>query len=85
MLDIRFADLTRRHFVELPEQMKLMPQRQGKRDDGVEAREVIRHAVAERAKPQSASNVAKKLRHALPFVRFLKKKGWIDAALLAEG
>lgn len=83
-LDIRLADLTRRHFVQLHEQMKLIPQRQGKRNDGIEAREVIRRAVAERARPQSADNVAKKLRHALPCVRFLKKKGWINEALLDE-
>lgn len=82
--DIRLADLTRRHFVQLHEQMKLMPQRQGKRNDGIEAREVIRRALAERAKPQSTENVAKKLRHALPCVRFLKKKGWISEALLDE-
>lgn len=84
VLDIRLADLTRRHFVELHKQMQLMPQRQGKRNDGIEAREVIRRAVAERLKPQSACNVAKKLRHALPLVIFLKKKGWISEALLDE-
>ncbi|WP_167784620.1 hypothetical protein [Ramlibacter rhizophilus] len=83
-LDIRLADLTRRHFVQLHEQMKLMPQRQGKRNDGIEAKEVIRRAIAERARPQSTENVAKKLRHALPCVRFLKKKGWINEALLDE-
>lgn len=83
-LDIRLADLTRRHFVQLHEQMKLIPHRQGKRNDGLEAKEMIRRAAAGRLKPQSADNVAKKYRHPLPLVRFLKKKGWISEALLDE-
>ncbi len=84
VLDIRLKDLTRVHFVQLHEQLQRMPQRQGKRNDGIEAREVIRRAAAERLKPQSAGNVAKILRHPFPFVRFLKKKGWIDGGLLDE-
>ena len=84
VLDIRLKDLTRVHFVQLHDQLQRMPQRQGKRNDGIEAREVIRRAAAERLKPQSAGNAAKILRHPFPFVRFLKKKGWIDGGLLDE-
>lgn len=89
-LDIRCRDLTPEHMRQWHDLLKRLPQRQGKRDDGVEALDLILAAEAqERAvkklgethRPrQSDSNIVKKLEHVKPLVEYMLTNRWISHA-----
>lgn len=83
-LDIRIADLRRAHIEQLYKQLKQMPQRQGKRQDGVEAQVLIAQANANKLPVQSPSSVAKKLRHVFPWFEHAIRKDWIDVGVAHE-
>jgi integrase len=83
-LDIRLADLKRGHMELLELLLKQYPARQGKRNDGIEAPEVLQRAARARLRPQSPGNVAKKMRQIWPFINFARKKAWIGADLKDE-
>lgn len=89
-LDIRLSELTPEHMRQLHDLLKRLPQRQGQRDDGVEALDLILAADAqekavkklgETGRPrQSYSNIVKKLEHVKPALQYMFKNGWISAA-----
>lgn len=83
-LDIRLADLTRGHMELFHDLLRQFPPRQGKRNDGLEAPAILKRAAAERAKPQSDVNTAKKMRQVWPWINYASKKGWIPLELAHE-
>jgi hypothetical protein len=83
-LDIRLADLTRGHMELFHDLLQQFPSRQGKRNDGLEAPAILKRAAAERAKPQSDVNTAKKMRQVWPFINYAAKKGWVALELAHE-
>lgn len=83
-LDIRLVDLTRGHMELFYDLLRKFPLRQGKRNDGLEAPAILKRAAAERAKPQSDVNTAKKMRQVWPFINWASKKGWIPLELAHE-
>jgi integrase len=83
-LDIRLTDLQRAHMELFQRLLRQYPARQGKRNDRIEAPEVLKRAAQGRQRPQSPGNVAKKLRQIWPFITFAKKKAWIDLHLQDE-
>jgi integrase len=84
MLDIPVRDLTRQSIASLHDQMKLLPPRQGKRSDGVEAPVLIAEAKAKGLPSPSARNVLKKLTHIAPCIFWLERKGYITADVRME-
>jgi hypothetical protein len=83
-LDIRLVDLTRGHMELFYDLLRQFPLRQGKRNDGLEAPSILKRAAAERAKPQSDVNAAKKMRQVWPFINWSSMKGWIPLELAHE-
>jgi hypothetical protein len=83
-LDIRLLDLTRGHMELFYDLLRKYPSRQGKRNDGLEAPAILKRAAAERAKPQSDVNAAKKMRQVWPFINYASKKGWVPLELAHE-
>lgn len=89
-LDIRLCELTPEHMRQFHDLLKRLPQRQGQRDDGVEALDLILAAdvqekavkkLGETGRPrQSKSNVLKKLEHVKPQIQYMFKNGWISEA-----
>lgn len=90
-LDIRCSEITAEHMRQFHDLLKRLPQRQGKRDDGVEALDLIVAADAqERAvkklgeskRPrQSHSNIVKKMEHVKPFIAYMARNSWIAASV----
>lgn len=88
-LDIRCRDLTPEHMRQFHQLLQRLPQRQGKRDDGVEALDLILAADAqertvkklgEKNRPrQSHANIIKKLEHVKPFIGYMLTKEWISS------
>ncbi|WP_205665271.1 site-specific integrase, partial [Caldimonas tepidiphila] len=83
-LDIRLSELSRAHMELLHDLLRKLPQRQGKRQDGLEALTLLRLAKERRWPVQSPGNVAKKLSHIHPFVRYASAKGWIEHSVALE-
>jgi integrase len=89
-LDIRLCELTPEHMRQFRDLLERLPQRQGQRDDGVEALDLILEAddkakavkkLGETGRPrQSKPNVLKKMEHLKPAIQYMFKNGWISEA-----
>jgi integrase len=84
MLDIPVRDLTRQSITSLHDQLKLLPPRQGKRSDGIEAPVRIAEAKANGLPSPSAGSVLKKLTHIAPCIVWLQRKDYISPEVLKE-
>ena len=90
-LDIRLCELTPAHIRQFHDLLKRVPMRQGKRDDGVEALDLIlaadaqEHAVkklGEKRRPrQSEENVCKRFEHIKPGLEHMRGNRWITEAV----
>lgn len=83
-LDIPIRQIDRRCIEDLADGMRKMPARQGKRNDGLEAPQLVAQTAANKLPLRSAGNVAQRLRHLDPFIQFAAKKGWIPAVAAGE-
>ena len=83
-LDILVGSLTRQHILRFYEQLQLLPPRQGKRCDGIEAPLRIAEAGKTRRVRSSRSSIKKKLRHIAPFIVWCELKGYVTAEVLKE-
>lgn len=83
-LDVLVGSLTRQHVLRFYEQLQLLPPRQGKRCDGIEAPLRIAEARKARQSRPSRSSIKKKLRHIAPFVAWCELKGYVTAEVLKE-
>lgn len=87
-LDIRLRELTADHMRQFHDLLKQLPQRQGQRDDGIEALDLILEADAQekavkklgesRRPRQSLPNIVKKFDHLAPAIKYMRKNEWIS-------
>ena len=76
--------ITRAHVLAFVEGLKVLPQRQGRRTDGVEALARIEEGRSKRLPSPSKGSVAKKLLHVRPFLVWTKRKGWVGQDVIDE-
>ena len=84
ILDMPVNHITRGHILSFVEGLKVLPQRQGRRTDGVEALARIEEGRLKRLPSPSKGSVAKKLLHVRPFLVWAKRKGWVDQDVIDE-
>lgn len=84
ILDMPVNDIARAHIRAFAEGLKVLPQRQGQRTDGVEALARIEEGRSKRLPSPSKSSVAKKLLHIRPFLVWAKRKGWVGQDVVDE-
>ena len=84
ILDMRVSQITRAHIQAFAEGLKVLPQRQGRRTDGVEALARIEEGRSKRLPSPSKGSVAKKLLHIRPFLVWAKRKGWMGQDVVDE-
>ena len=84
ILDMRVSQITRAHIQAFAEGLKVLPQRQGRRTDGVEALARIEEGRSKRLPSPSNGSVAKKLLHIRPFLVWAKRKGWVGQDVVDE-
>ena len=84
ILDMPVNQIARAHIQAFAEGLKALPQRQGRRTDGVEALARIEEGRSKRLPSPSKSSVAKKLLHIRPFLVWAKRKGWVGQDVVDE-
>ena len=84
ILDVPVNHITRAHVLAFVEGLKVLPQRQGRRTDGVEALARIEEGRSKRLPSPSKGSVAKKLLHVRPFLVWTKRKGWVGQDVIDE-
>ena len=84
LLDIPIRQINRATVRAYHDGLIELPARQGRRSDGLEAKERIRQGRKDGLKPPSLSSVVKKLEHINPFPVYAKSKCWIPEAVLDE-
>ena len=84
ILDMPVNQIARAHIQAFAEGLKVLPQRQGRRTDGVEALARIEEGRSKRLPSPSKSSVAKKLLHIRPFLVWAKRKGWVSQDVVDE-
>lgn len=84
ILDMPVNHITRAHILAFAAGLKALPQRQGRRTDGVEALARIEEGRSKRLPSPSKGSVAKKLLHVRPFLVWAKRKGWVGQDVIDE-
>ena len=84
ILDMPVNRIGRAHILAFAEGLKVLPQRQGKRTDGIEALARIEEGRSKRLPSPSKGSVAKKLLHIRPFLVWAKRKGWVGQEVVDE-
>ena len=84
ILDMPVNHIARAHILAFVEGLKVLPQRQGRRTDGVEALARIEEGRSKRMPSPSKGSVAKKLLHVRPFLVWAKRKGWVGQDVIDE-
>jgi len=84
ILDMHVNHIARAHILAFAEGLKVLPQRQGRRTDGVEALARIDEGRSKRLPSPSKGSVAKKLLHIRPFLVWAKRKGWVGQDVVDE-
>ena len=84
ILDMPVNHIARAHILAFVEGLKVLPQRQGRRTDGVEALARIEEGRSKRLPSPSKGSVAKKLLHVRPFLVWAKRKGWVGQDVIDE-
>lgn len=84
ILDMPVNQIARAHVLAFVDGLKVLPQRQGRRTDGVEALARIEEGRSKRLPSPSKGSVAKKLLHVRPFLIWAKRKGWVGQDVIDE-
>ena len=84
ILDMPVNHIARAHVLAFADALKVLPQRQGRRTDGVEALARIEEGRSKRLPSPSKGSVAKKLLHVRPFLVWAKRKGWVGQDVIDE-
>ncbi len=84
ILDMPVNQIARAHVLAFVAGLKALPQRQGRRTDGVEALARIAEGRSKRLPSPSKGSVAKKVLHVRPFLVWAKRKGWVGQDVIDE-
>ena len=84
ILDMPVNRIARAYILAFAEGLKVLPQRQGRRTDGIEALARIEEGRSKRLPSPSKGSVAKKLLHIRPFLVWAKRKGWVGQDVVDE-